>query len=189
GQDARLYDWGQFSIATQGMATGGQNQGELWCTYDIELFKPKLTQGQYGYEINTFHTALATTASATNYFPPSFTYFNNMAMVVGASTLTFPQAIVTGVYRITYYISGSSGATSTPSFTATSNCALGPGVFHGTQSSSAATLGPQNTGYFVLIGYVTINGPAAVVTISGGTFPAGISGGDLIIEQVNGLFA
>jgi hypothetical protein len=42
--DPRLYDLGNFQIATQGMSTDGGDQGELWVTYDIELLKPVLTQ-------------------------------------------------------------------------------------------------------------------------------------------------
>ncbi len=43
-QDKRLYDIGNFVIATQGMYTAGTTNavcGELWVAYDVELFKPK----------------------------------------------------------------------------------------------------------------------------------------------------
>jgi hypothetical protein len=40
--DPRLYDLGNFQVATQGMAINGGDQGELWVTYDIELLKPIL---------------------------------------------------------------------------------------------------------------------------------------------------
>lgn len=42
GQDPRLYDWGTFYIATQGMQANNVNLGELWCTYVVELIKPRL---------------------------------------------------------------------------------------------------------------------------------------------------
>lgn len=41
--DLRLTDWGNFSIATVGMQGASTNIGELWVTYDITLFKPKLS--------------------------------------------------------------------------------------------------------------------------------------------------
>jgi len=41
-QDPRLYDLGTFQIATCGMQAPQINIGELWCTYLIELIKPKL---------------------------------------------------------------------------------------------------------------------------------------------------
>jgi len=40
--DLRLYDWGTFNLATVGMQGASTNIGELWVTYDITLFKPKL---------------------------------------------------------------------------------------------------------------------------------------------------
>jgi len=41
--DNRLYDWGNFNIATVGMQGSATNIGELWVTYDITLLKPKLS--------------------------------------------------------------------------------------------------------------------------------------------------
>jgi len=39
--DLRLYDWGNFNIATVGMQGSSTNIGELWVTYDVKLFKPR----------------------------------------------------------------------------------------------------------------------------------------------------
>lgn len=39
--DLRLYDWGNFNIATVGQQGTSVNIGELWVTYDIKLMKPK----------------------------------------------------------------------------------------------------------------------------------------------------
>lgn len=43
GYDPRLYDMGFLQVATQGMQVAGVNIGELWVTYDIELYKPQTT--------------------------------------------------------------------------------------------------------------------------------------------------
>lgn len=40
--DLRLYDHGNFYIATVGMQGASTNIGELWVTYDLTLLKPKL---------------------------------------------------------------------------------------------------------------------------------------------------
>jgi len=40
--DVRLYDWGNFYIATVGMQGASTNIGELWVTYDLTLMKPKM---------------------------------------------------------------------------------------------------------------------------------------------------
>lgn len=39
--DERLYDMGNFNVATSGLAADGGVIGELWVTFEIELFKPK----------------------------------------------------------------------------------------------------------------------------------------------------
>lgn len=43
GSDQRLYDLGKFQIATVGMQASGGVVGELWCTYEVELLKPRFT--------------------------------------------------------------------------------------------------------------------------------------------------
>jgi len=40
--DMRMYDLGRFQIATQGFQGTSVNVGELWVTYCVEFFKPKL---------------------------------------------------------------------------------------------------------------------------------------------------
>lgn len=42
--DLRMYDLGNFSFAVQGCqnAAPGQVIGELWCSFEVEFFKPKL---------------------------------------------------------------------------------------------------------------------------------------------------
>ena len=49
GDDQRLYDWGNFQIATSGFQGASVTIGELWVTYDIALIKPKAvsTTGSY----------------------------------------------------------------------------------------------------------------------------------------------
>jgi len=43
--DQRFYDLGNFQYATQGFDSAATGiVGELWATYEVELFKPKLTQ-------------------------------------------------------------------------------------------------------------------------------------------------
>jgi len=39
-QDARLYDWGNFQLATQSNPSASPDLGELWVTYCVEFLKP-----------------------------------------------------------------------------------------------------------------------------------------------------
>lgn len=45
-QDKRLYDIGSFQIAAAGMQSNGAACGELWCSYEIELRKPRIQVGE-----------------------------------------------------------------------------------------------------------------------------------------------
>jgi hypothetical protein len=41
--DPQMYDWGLFQIATSGLpGTAGDILGELWVSYEIDLFKPRI---------------------------------------------------------------------------------------------------------------------------------------------------
>lgn len=44
GQDLQFYDWGNFQLATVGMQAAA-NIGELWVTYDVEFYKPRIASG------------------------------------------------------------------------------------------------------------------------------------------------
>jgi len=63
--DARFYDLGNFQVATQGFDSAATGIiGELWATYEVELFKPKLNQ-TLGVSIPTdYFTGLGTISLA-----------------------------------------------------------------------------------------------------------------------------
>ena len=68
GQTQQIYDIGKFFIATTGMQAANVNIGELWVTYEVDLLKPKLIQGQYGDGINYYNGYLGNGISTSNYF-------------------------------------------------------------------------------------------------------------------------
>ncbi|QMW68824.1 capsid protein [Crucivirus-359] len=47
GKDIRMYDMCRFSIATVGCQAANTNLGELWVTYDIDVFKAKDSEPLY----------------------------------------------------------------------------------------------------------------------------------------------
>jgi len=61
--DLRLYDWGVTTVAT-GAQTTSAVIGELWATYEIDLFKPKLAS-QIGYTANSAQATVAGCATST----------------------------------------------------------------------------------------------------------------------------
>lgn len=66
GQDPRMYDFGKFAIATQGMQTGSVNLGELWCSYVIELIKPKIPQPDSSSQLADHFSFDAANVKSTN---------------------------------------------------------------------------------------------------------------------------
>jgi len=113
--DLRLYDLGNFTIATQGMPSAftGSSIGELWVSYEVEFFKPKLTS-----------TLGLTTAAdqITSFGGFSNNPFENIGNVdpnntcgcqVGAQSITFPPQCH-GRFLISVYMNNATtGATNT----------------------------------------------------------------------------
>lgn len=182
GQDIRLYDWGTFNIATQGMQAANIVLGELWVTYCIELLKPKLYQGPVGNEINYSHWFLTGAISTTNYFgsiAPSTS--SNFLPTINTTTIVFPNNVLEGAYLFQYIIYGSSASVNQPTITATTNCS----VINLYNNSSVGQIGTVATANVLILNFaILITGPGAVITFSGGTLPSAISRGDLIISQI-----
>lgn len=51
--DTRFYDFGKFHIATNGMQASNVNLGELWVSYEVQLYKPQLWDA-LGKDVNIF---------------------------------------------------------------------------------------------------------------------------------------
>lgn len=110
--DLRLYDWGNFYIATVGMQGASVNIGELWVTYDVTLLKPKLgstTDVQDHYVLNPAGTLPGGTAYFGNAtFPPILTLDSDMGThlsittpsTVGLNTINWPPGYTGNVVVI-----------------------------------------------------------------------------------------
>jgi hypothetical protein len=105
GKDVRLYDHGNFQIATQGLPNNAGSIGELWVTYQVAFYKPQfLVQGQ---------------GSITDMFTIPVGIDNNNKLTVGGAivqadvgssiggscfinTYSFPSYIQSGKYILQY---------------------------------------------------------------------------------------
>jgi len=111
--DLRLYDLGNFTIATQGMpsAFSGSSIGELWISYEVEFFKPKLTSTL---GIVALADQITTTGGTTN--QPFFNVNNvdpnnTCGCVVGPASITFPPQCH-GRYLISVYMNSATTSAS-----------------------------------------------------------------------------
>lgn len=112
GADIRMYDLGRFSIATVGMQSTNVI-GELWCTFEIELFKPRLFSAlDHDYLIDHYQLPIAT-VSSTNYlgttFPGPVATSNLGSSISATNVLHLPDTMDGQPYRILlyYYVLGS----------------------------------------------------------------------------------
>jgi len=85
GADPKMYNVGDFTIATQGQPGSNVNIGELWCHYKIRMFvtKQALTQIQTLHFSNT-----GTTTSLTYGALTTSTQVGNLTATFTASTMT-----------------------------------------------------------------------------------------------------
>lgn len=185
GQDQRLYDMGNFQIATVGQQ-GTNKIGELWYSIDLSLYKERYGQSS-GTSISTAHYTATTGITTSAYFGTSQTQVSgtNFALSLGTTTITFPSNMPVGNYMLNYTVLGSSTAVTAPTVAFTNCAALS--LFNNAGGSLVVNSGATTT-YVTLIQYFTISATATgapVVTFSGGTLPTSPTWMDLIITQIN----
>lgn len=192
-EDIRLYDWGNFYIATTGFQGVGVNCGELWVTYQVALRKPLLL-AQYGTNAGYMHVYCYNTANdnvfgiyenqyiRVNTLYPKVTISNG----VGPAYINFPGTAITRKYLIMITINTPAGTNT--GLTATT---VGGGIdFLSIFNASPRTAFIQKGATANSVGYtyttaVRVN-PGTQITkvqLSAGTFPAGTSSTELLVIE------
>lgn len=189
GQDQKMYDMAIVTVATQG-SQAAANVGELWVTYEVELYKPKLSSG-LGLALPSYHMLATSGVSTAAYFGANATNtvnFNQLGMTISTTSLIFPTGVV-GTYLVTIYWNGSSTACVQPTFSFT-NC-VGTAVTFGGGGTKLSNSTVNNTTNLLNIFTVSItdNTVSPYVSLSGGTLPASITALDVFVTQVNGSVA
>lgn len=200
GADSRMYDFGNFQIATVGQQGANINIGELWVTYEVEFLKARLpgegnlvlssTYWQNGGAFSTSDYFGLNTAPETLLAHPD----NNLALTLGATYLEFPESIGNGTFQITFvWYGGSTAITTHPtvSFAAGSGIILGSSIGPLDTSSPywfAPTPGASSADVVIsVIAYVGTNNPGTPrrLTLSGGVLPltTGDHGMDIFVTS------
>lgn len=180
--DLRLYDIGNFYIATQGMQAASGVAGELWATYEIEFYKPKFTieNGTLMDHYQMINTTPAFPLGTTNNYQPG----SNLGGTItnNQTVYNFPVNIVDGNYLMIWLMSGTVAGTivypgATPTNCTYINLWLGNNGFVVTPVAGATST------VMCALHYVQVTGPGAKVTWSGGSgFPTTITApGDLMV--------
>lgn len=125
--DQRMYDLGNFQIATNGLQGSNVNVGELWISYQVAGLKPKLYSALGNYNCayivsNTSYTNSAPLGDGTEsilYQDPIGD--NGWGIDPAGTTLTFPVSALLQTYLVYLYWYGSSATAIThPSITQSS---------------------------------------------------------------------
>jgi len=190
GADKRLYDFGNFTIATQGQQATAGILGELWCTYEIELYKPK-NSGSVGYELLTDHYQMGLITSASPMGSSTSLVSGNFGTSINSAgtIMSFPANLASGLYLVCFSWYGTSTVFVAPTaFIATGTFPL---VWNQDGYSSVANTGTTTTAGFLslLVRISSTTGQTVPQTLrlsTTGTFPGAPTSGDIWITQING---
>jgi hypothetical protein len=165
-QDQKLYDLANFSAYTVGTPTNFL--GELWCTYEVELFKPVMSVGAPGpFSGAAAHFSFTTPTTAAGFANP-VTLYDDIGLTFTGNIVTF-SCEVGQLYEFIYIAAGT-----TVSF------GSNPSAYLGTATVTSVVATGNGTATYGLTWKV------AILTTSPGTTPAGA--GSVVSLQIANTF-
>ncbi len=182
GGDIRLYDWGLTSIATVGMQAATGAIAELWVSYQVRLFKPKI---QPGIEINQLlaaHYQLNTVTAAQPLGATVTLKYDTIGLAISPVGVIFPNSLNVGSFIMIWQCTGGSAATVLPAFTPTNATNL---VMWKGNTVSGVNNGGTTTTTLINFLTFTITAIHAGVTVgTSGTLPTAVTSADLFLSQM-----
>lgn len=185
--DQRLYDLGQFEIATTGMS-GAYVIGELWVTYCVEFMTPKMLD-QPGGSVLSLHSFRTSVTNANPLGTVSVTQIGTLAATITASAIVFNAPIGTQFLVALNWIGGSVSL-AIPAITYSGATPL---TIFGNAATPDANSAINNSGTTTTVGinYAVVLTTTRTVTISfttsGNTLPSSTNGVDILVTQVDTL--
>lgn len=195
GQDQRLYDFGNFQIATNGFQAASVNIGELWVTYEFVFLKPRAFD-QLGFDTNYMHASQGLT-SYTNANPLGITGLLPIVQKSSTINATFSNTVITldptqwevgNIMKLDIIWAGTGAvAAASPTFTvagmASYNMFKGGAFPSNTapQSGLTGTLTYEANNTFIV---TSVNSPITITLGTGGTLPNGTTTLDVFIQQL-----
>lgn len=193
GADLRLYDLGNFQIATVGMQAATGVAGELWATYEVEFFKPRyLVGGGSGpgdagaMDHFNLNAGGGVPVAANPFGPlPARSSQSTLGGTLSNVTYTFPSNVTDGNFMVYWRVRGASSAAVTNPSVTTSALVL---LSLQENNSATVTFNPVNgttTSVMSITLFVTVTSGGATITLgTGGTFPGSMTYGDLYVVQI-----
>ncbi len=181
--DLRLYDYGTTDIATVGMQANGGQIAEIWVSYQIRLFKPKLiTQSQEIIERSAhYNLGTATVTNANPLGVGAVAYFDTIGLTIVGRTIQVPSPSTNLLYLGLYQVTGTSVATVTPAIT----YANGNGVnLFQAQTSPIFVGGGTGSTIHTAFCFTNTGSPTVVTFGAAGTIPTAPTAADLFIIEL-----
>lgn len=189
GQDQRLYDFGNFQIATNGLQGTNVNLGELWVTYEIAFYKPKLYTA-LGNQVPFAHVYVPGSISNTSPlgngspYPALPTSKSTLAVQVYSTQVLFPANIFSGTYYCVFHWHGSSTANTQPPIPTINNGTYVKIWDGGANQYIASTLNATSTDVFICFVFTVTPGQTPSISMgTAGVLPTS-SDLDITISQV-----
>lgn len=186
-ESAKLYDLGNFQIATDKMPANYNGAGQLWVTYDITFVK-SCQDNQLGLDLRMDQYYITGITNGNPFGTTrSLRASSNLGTSVTSSTVfAFPTDLPAGTYMLIIRWNGTSAAMSVPTWVF-NNCTQRQVFLNNTAAVITAGSGVTSTD-LVQAWIIRIDLSPATISVTGGTFP-GTPTADLIITQVNaGLY-
>nr|WRQ65044.1 structural protein [Tolivirales sp.] len=142
-ENVLMYDLGVTTVATTGCPATGNVIGDLWCTYEIELKKPKIANVTTETALSAVNYSQGTLSGAAMWAVTSGTVFSSIPGVTTATTGLSVGREVQGTYILTVTVSGASTIGS-------SSVSLGSGVSVKFTSATTA-VGSSSAAYAAVI--------------------------------------
>lgn len=197
--DPRLYDLGIFQIATQGMQGSTGNIGGLWCSYEIELFKPQIP---YNPPTNTAAWVTTGATTAADPFGPMTTPSQPGSQLLGecsnGHTFEFNDAYDEGYYLFVYEAIGTVAGQVDDGISAAfnlTNCTLmiinpsplgnGHNPIQQAPDISTSTSTRFMASWIIRINQSTEGNPAAFDFILEGSLPSGTKITQLFVTRIS----
>lgn len=190
GTDPRLYDLGNFQIATFGVQGTSVVLGELWVTYEFELLKP-----QPGSVLGTEVVSDSFSGFVASGFGESSPFQNSVASegntlgvkVNQYGSLTFPSGRGGDLFQVSLMWSGATAASGSPMTIADFVLSGVTSVLFYNGATTAIISSSIGTSVTASVVFQLSDGESPVVLFSpaAGRLPTGSTTWNLVITQVN----
>lgn len=173
GQDPKLYDMGNFQIATVGMQAASVI-GELWVSYDIEFFKPRLPGIRLGLFTQLYNSTYTNAAPLGTGIQTSVVSGIPFTITGTGTIINLDPSIGSGDYILTLIWTGVAAAWTAPSVVLSSNASANTAFGADTLSIVASPPTAVVTAVAAINYAFKVNGYAAAgatLTITGGLYP------------------